>query len=217
MPRSTNEKMSTLLDRSIELNVSLSKILNQDVNQSSSKEVVSKSLCLVSREHSTSITILVSNRRGISSLCLLRSQYEALVRMLWVYYVASDNVIEKLAAELTENSVRQSSNKMKMLSEMLTELEGKAPKEAMTLLLEFKDYSWKPLSSFVHSGMHASQRKMIGMPMELVANAVKQSNALLLMAAMMMVIISQSQKYVGRLPKYQKVFADCLPPLHTET
>ncbi len=217
MLRSSNEKMSPLLDRSTELNVSLSKILTQDVNPSSHKEAVSKSLCLVSREHATSITLLVNNRMGISSLCLLRSQYEALVRMLWVYYVASENVVEKLAAELTVDSGRQSANKMKMLSEMLTELEGKAPKEAMDSLLEFKDYSWKHLSSFVHGGMHASQRKMNGMSVEFIENAVRQSNALLIMTAMMMIIISQSSKYVGRLPKLQKAFADCLPPVKTET
>lgn len=42
--------------------------------------------------------------------------------------------------------------KLPMLSEMLKKLEGKAPQIALDQLLELKQYSWKPLSSYVHGG-----------------------------------------------------------------
>ena len=38
------------------------------------------------------------------------------------------------------------------LCEMLKKLDGKAPKVAMDQIAEFKEYSWKPLSSYVHGG-----------------------------------------------------------------
>lgn len=41
-----------------------------------------------------------------------------------------------------------------MVGEMLDALDSKAPKEALGMLIEFRDHQWKPLSSFVHGGLH---------------------------------------------------------------
>ncbi|MFK5953111.1 MAG: hypothetical protein QM498_08635, partial [Desulfobacterium sp.] len=58
--------------------------------------------------------------------------------------------------ELNAESARKS-QKLPMLSVMLKKLEGQAPQIVLDQLLEFKEYSWKPLSSYIHGGIHAIQ------------------------------------------------------------
>jgi len=91
--------------------------------------------------------------------------------------------------------------------------EGKAPAEAIRPLIEFKEYSWKPLSSYVHGGIHAVTRRSKGYPAQLLASALKSSNGLLMMAGMMLVILSGDPPYSGRMAAMQRDFADCCPSL----
>ena len=98
-----------------------------------------------------------------------------------------------------------------MLGEMLTKLEGKAPKVALDQLLEFKEYSWKPLSSYIHGGIHVIQRHSKGYPIGLLTQAIKASNGVSVMAGMLLVVISNDLSSIGKIPIIQKDFRDCLP------
>jgi len=148
-----------------------------------------------------------------SGIGLLRSQFEALVRSMWICYAASEGRVTTLSSELTNESVRKASNQHPNLSEMLTKLDGKAPKEAMEMLLEFKEYHWKPLNSFVHGGIHAISRHGTGYPPPLLAQLVKASIGVSMMAAMMLVIHSGDPRFDGKIPVIQTEFTDCLPPV----
>ena len=106
-------------------------------------------MCSISFEHAESAKMLISSGNFTSATGLVRLQYEALVRAMWLLYAASETAVSKLMCELTSESSHKA-NKLPMLSEMLDKLDGKAPPEALSMLKEFKDYSWKPLSSFVH-------------------------------------------------------------------
>ncbi|WP_419723451.1 DUF6988 family protein [Stutzerimonas stutzeri] len=72
-------------------------------------------------------------------------------------------------------------------------------------------YSWKPLNSFVHGGVHAVNRHSRGFPVPLVRTMVLHSNGLLCMAANLALILSGAPP-TGRLPQIQARFCDCLPP-----
>jgi len=145
-----------------------------------------------------------------SAAALLRVQYEALVRALWALYVATDAQVELLIAELTQETEKRNS-RIPMLSEMLTAIENKAPHAPVAMLKEFKHYSWKPLSSFVHGGIHAVNRHSNGFPVLLVQNFILHSNGLLCIAANLALILSGAPP-AGLLPKIQAQFRDCLPP-----
>ena len=60
-----------------------------------------------------------------------------------------------------------------MVGEMLEKLESKAPEVAMDMLKEFRVHQWKPLSSFVHGGLHAIHRHDTGYPVVLLLQVVK--------------------------------------------
>ena len=98
-----------------------------------------------------------------------------------------------------------------MLGEMLKKLEGKAPQVVLDQLLEFREYSWKPLSSYIHGGIHIVQRHSKGYPLPLLTQTIKASNGVSLMAGMFLIIIPNDVTKKGVLPKIQKDFKDCLP------
>jgi hypothetical protein len=129
---------------------------------------------------------------------------------MWLLYVASDIAVTKLSCELTEDSVKRA-NKLPMLTEMLNKMKGKAPDEAVDMLMEFKEYSWRPLSSFVHGGIHAINRHSKGYPVVLLENALKASNGVSVMVGMLLVILHGGGNQKGKIPSIQVAFADCLP------
>ena len=98
-----------------------------------------------------------------------------------------------------------------MLMEMLEKLEGKAPSEALGMLHEFKEYSWKPLSSFVHGGIHAISRHSKGYPKPLLIQLLKISNGVSAMAGMLLVVLSGDARQRGKIPAIQHAFSECLP------
>ena len=65
-------------------------------------------LCSVALEHAESAKILIVSGNFTSAVGLLRLQYEALVRAVWLLYAASDSAVGKLAAELTSEGARKS-------------------------------------------------------------------------------------------------------------
>ncbi len=169
-------------------------------------------LCGISFEHARSLKMLMAMGNHTSATGLMRLQYEALVRGMWAYWTAPDAMVSKLMADLTEESARVA-NKIPMAGEMLDALKGTAPKEATELLFEFREYSWKPLSSFVHGGIHAVDRNSKGYPLPLLVQMLKSSNGVSIMAAMVLVILSKNPAHRGKLPALQREFALCLPEL----
>jgi hypothetical protein len=94
---------------------------------------------------------------------------------------------------------------------MLKKLDGKAPKVALDQLLEFKEYHWKPLSSYIHGGIHAVNRQSVGYPLTLLQQILKASNGLSIMVGMLLIIISADRTQSGKIPKLQFEYIDCLP------
>ena len=197
---------------SAELEEELSAFLKLAPYDNSERIQSSKIMCSVSFEHAESAKMLIASGNFTSAIGLVRLQYEAMVRAMWLLYAATDLSVSKLTSELTNDSARKA-NKLPMLSEMINKLEGNAPKEAMDLLLEFKEYSWKPLSSFVHGGIHAIHRHSKGYPLPLLIQVLKASNGVLIMAGMLLVILSGDSSQKGKLPKIQVRFSSCLPDI----
>jgi len=176
----------------------------------------SKIMCSVAFEHAESVKVLIASGNFTSALGLVRLQYEALVRAMWLLYSASDMAVSKLMSELTTETAKKA-DKLPMLSEMLQKLDGKAPKEAMLQLYEFKKYSWKPLSSYIHGGIHAVNRHSKGYPKPLLLQALKASNGVSIMAGMLLVILSGDRRQSERIPSLQREFVKCLPEFNEKS
>jgi hypothetical protein len=205
--------IAELLHRSDELSAELAAFLALPPYNNSARITLSRTLCGVSFEHAESVRILINTGNFTSSLGVLRMQYDALVKSVWALYAASDNMIGRLQSELNAETVKWA-DKVPQLSEILAELEGKAPALAIDPLLEFKEYSWKPLSSYIHGGIHAITRHGNGYPTALLSQAVRSSNGLHVMAGMMLVILSGDSREQGKVSGIQQRFANCCPNLN---
>lgn len=152
-------------------------LLNYPPHSNSIRNDVSRVLCSAAFEHAESIRALLIVGNSTSAVALLRLQYETLVRAIWITYSASDTMIEKLSAELSSENSKKANN-LPLLSQMLKEMETSAPQNALIPLLEFKDTSWKDLSSFVHGGFHLIHRHGDGYPSWLKETLLRSSNNL---------------------------------------
>ncbi len=178
----------------------------------SERIMASRVMCSVAFEHAKSVKILISNGNLTSATGLVRLQYEALVRAMWLLYAASDTEVSKLTSELTQEAADRANN-LPMLSAMLKKLQDKAPPEPVNMLFEFREYSWKPLCSFLHGGIHAIYRHSKGYPLPLLEQMVRISNGVSIMVGMLLVILHGGGEQRGKMPKIQREFADCLPEI----
>jgi hypothetical protein len=99
-----------------------------------------------------------------------------------------------------------------MVSKMLEKLTGNAPEEATAPLLEFRDYSWKPLSSYVHGGIHAIHRHSKGYPAGIIEQTLRASNGLCGVTGMFAAVLTGQQSNVSEMSNLYQSFSDCLPP-----
>lgn len=202
--------INSLLSKSAELERELLHFISLPPYDRSDRIISSRIMCSIAFEHAESAKLLIATGNFTSATGLVRLQYEALTRAVWLLYSASDHAISKLMCDLTRDSAEKA-NKLPMLSEMLKSLEGKAPQEALDMLLEFKEYSWKPLSSFIHGGIHAINRHSKGYPSALLIQMLKISNGVSIMVGMLLVILSGDPLLRGKIPAIQKNYEDCLP------
>lgn len=203
-------KFEELQQASQELENIVLQMLELQPFSSDKKSKIAKIICEISIEHSISLKDLISLSRVTSAISLLRLQFESLVRAYWIYNAASENDINKLAANL-DRTTAKTADKLPMLSEMLTKLDGKIGSATYGMLQEFKYYSWKATSSYVHCGLHAVSRNEKGFPLELVITIIKQSNGLMTMAAMLVAQIANNQHAANYIIKSQEEYFCALP------
>jgi hypothetical protein len=203
-------RLENLQQASRDLEVIILQILELQPYQNDEKSKIAKIACEISIEHSISIKDLIYVSRVTSAISLLRLQFESLVRAYWIYNVASDTSINKLSADLEPTTVK-SADKLPMLSEMMTELNGKIGETTYGMLQEFKHYSWKATSSYVHCGLHAVNRNAKGFPIELIINIIKQSNGLMTMSAMLVAQIADNPYAAQHIIKSLDDFSFVLP------
>ena len=204
--------LDEILAGSAELEGRLLPILSRPILYNSDRYLAVRAMTGVTFEHAQSLKILAATRNCTSAIGLLRLQYEALLRGFWILHVASDATAERLINRFTHAEVGRN-EKLPMQSEMMKSLEGRVPEAALVSLRGFQENHWKPLSSFVHGGIHALQRHSKGYPIDLIANVLRASNGLLLMAANLANLVTKEPYPSGSFVEMQYEFSTYLPPL----
>jgi hypothetical protein len=216
MPTHPNIKnLDEILQRSDALDEAVIGLLEPVTYQTcdSSKRIsASFAACSVSLEHARGLRALILGGLPTSAIGLMRLQFEALTRSVWLYYAASDVDVENLRMSLTP-AAEKAANKLPMLSEMLRAIDGKAPPAATQMLTQFKDVTMGALHSFVHGGIHPLHRQSEGYPMSLLIQVVQNSNALFTMSGMMFANLYDNADISKRMSGIQSAFMDCLPEL----
>lgn len=214
MPTRHNVKsLDAILHRSDTLDEAIISLLDPEKYETyDASERISASFlaCTVSLEHARGLRALLYEGLPTPAISLMRLQYEALTRSVWLLYAAPDVVVEKLHTALA-SAAEKAASRLPMLSEMLGAIEGKAPPAATQMLNEFKDVSLKALNSFVHGGIHPLRRQTEGYPLPLLIQVIRNSNGLLTMSGMMLAILSGNPTLAKEMSGIQPTFVDCLP------
>ncbi|MEB0007887.1 hypothetical protein QN412_13715 [Pseudomonas sp. RTB3] len=204
--------MDDLLNRSDELHIEILALLERVEAFPGIRHEVALVACGMALEHALSLRLLIRTQCFTSALSLLRLQYEALTRGVWLLYAATDLQVETLSSALTIEA-EHCAKKMPMFSAMLDQVIEKAPIQASRMLLNFKEVNWQAMNSFVHSGIHPLRRHAEGYPAGLVDGAIRNSNGLNIMVLQLGVILSGDPSFEGVVRAMQEKYHALLPGL----
>ena len=199
------------LRRAEELFEQLSNIVDHPFFEDSPRVNLSAILAVSSMQFAAAVRVLCAESLLLGASTTLRSQFEALVRSVWALHRATEQQIERLSADLNPES-QQASKNIPLANEMLTELQ-KFPQLANLLvsLNEFKDSSWLPLNSFVHSGIHAVHWTRNEAPPQLIDQLFRISNGLALLAFQSIGILTGRPGIQSEIISVTACYSSCLP------
>ena len=147
-----------------------------------------------------------------AALALVRPQFECVVRGMWLFYMASDEWIEKLSQPLTSASAKQG-NKAPMLKEMLDSLGTRTEpplKFTVRQLQEFHELGKVVLNSFTHGGMIPLARVGTGYPEWMALNAMQNSNGVVALTTQLLSVLTGDQRSMEPVTQLYEEFQDCL-------
>jgi Ni,Fe-hydrogenase III component G len=200
-----------IFEKTEELAAKLLQLIDLPLFDDSKRLEVSNVSCSMSLEHWGATLNLLENGLLPSAVVVHRSQFEALLRSIWVLYAASDEHLSKLSAVLTVESEQNAKN-LPQVADMMAALSKKGPPQAFDALNRFKDNSWKALNSYVHAGVHPIRRHAEGYPMQLLESIAKNSNGLAIVSAMQVAVLGGAQPLQREILNLASQYAGCMPP-----
>jgi hypothetical protein len=167
-------------------------ILPREIARHDPRSIVSAVACSLSLEHWDATRVLLANNLFPSAVALHRTQFEAVVRSIWLLTAANDGEVAKLATTLSKEA-EQGAKNIAGLQEMISDIEKRGPAEAFKALARFRDNALRPINSYVHSGVHPLHRHAFGYPPALTASLLGNSNGVAVLSWMHSVNLSGRQ------------------------
>jgi hypothetical protein len=205
------EQLHELLDRTQQFHVAVAELTSAMVPIADTRFIVSFQSGILSLEHAFGAYLLLTQDLYGPGFSLHRPQFETLVRGVWLLHAATDTWVEKLSQPLTVKSAKKA-DQTPMLRDMLEQLgKSDAPAHLVQQLAQFRDVTWKALNSFAHGGIHPIARTIEGYPPELAIDAIRNSNALVTIAAQLVLIVSCESPDMEPIRQLVSEFGDCIP------
>lgn len=203
--------ISELVDESDAFAEQLLNLSNLEPLHHSKRRELAYVACSLANEHWYAIRQLLRSALLPSALVLHRTQFETIVRSIWLTYAATDTDISKLSADLDLDAEQAAKNVAQ--TQVMIDAIGKAgPKEAHAAITRFKDYSWKALNSYTHSGIHPLNRHAQGYPVTLLHNVLRNVNGLGVLTAMQSVVVADAQPLQQNVLELASKYSRIMPP-----
>ncbi|MCB7147786.1 hypothetical protein LI078_14495 [Stenotrophomonas maltophilia] len=200
--------MEDLLHRSVLLRQAILSTVDHPLAEDSPRLLASLHAALLSLEHADALRTLLQAGMAPSAMALMRCQYEAFTRSVWILHCAADEQVELLSlppeAGMSEKALPMLSKMLEAFAEV-SELGNLLPH-----LIELKLHAWAPLNSFVHAGVHAMSRSRDGFPMPLAINVIRMSNNLSMMAGQHLAILTGVPDLQKKVLRLNETYAECL-------
>ncbi len=199
------------------LHQTLASIVDYPLYSDATRVTLSATLAVSSLQFGAAVRALCGEGLVLGAGASLRSQFEAVVRSVWALHAATDGQVDKLSANLSEES-QHSAKSMPMLSEMLGKLETVPQlKNLLVSLHEFRANSLAPLNSFVHSGIHTVHWTRHAPPTQLMDVVFRTSNGLSVIAFQGIGILTGRQETQTQIIAATSNFTAVLPARRVST
>lgn len=205
--------MENILIKSALLLNELNPIISLGPAQNSKRWSGSWVICDVAIEHAHSLQNLMKIGNCTSAISLLRLQFDALTRSVWLLWGASEKKVELIMQDLSIDTAN-ADNGLPSHVEMIKQIDGKAPAEATRMLSEFRDVTWKASSSYVHGGIHAMKRHGEGYPLQLLEQILINSNGLVMLSAVHLATMTGNMHVVNDITRIRDTYRSILPKLN---
>jgi len=203
-------ELDRAFDQSDSLGEKLLRLVDLPLCNDSLKVEVADVACSLAFEHWQAIRLLFRTTLVPAALVVHRSQFEAILRSVWITYAASDDQVARLAADLDLVS-EQAAKNLPQAQDMIATLAATGPKEAHAALARFKDHSWKALNSYAHAGLHPLKRHGEGYPVLLVHSVLCNANGLAVLTAMQAAVLSGAQPLQRSILDLAAQHSECMP------
>ena len=203
------------LDRALEesdtLAEELLKLLDLPLCNDTARVRVADVACSLALEHWNSVRLLLARGLLPSGLVVHRSQFEAILRSVWLTHAASGTDVDRLVANL-DLEAEQAAKNIAQAQHMMEALGKSGPKEALAALARFKDNSWKALNSYAHAGIHPLRRHAEGYPAALAHGVLCNANGLAVLSGMQAAVLCGAQPLQREVLALAARCPICMPP-----
>ena len=199
------------IEESDEIARELLALVDLDLCNDTPRVEVAYIACSLAFEHWHSVRILLKAGLLPSATVVHRSQFESILRSVWLTYAALDTDIGKLTASLDLES-EQAAKNISQTQSMMEALGKSGPKEAHVALSRFKDNSWKALNSYAHAGIHPLRRHAEGCPEALAHSVLCNANGLAMLTGMQACVLGGMQPLQRDVLSLAAKHPTCMPP-----
>ena len=212
---SANEcRVAHLAQRSRQLHAAIMSRVQAPPDDAPLRHELAYRMILVVFEQAAGLRQLTTTGLVTTAACLMRVQFETLLRAVWLMSAADDDAPGHLAALLKPEG-ESAACQLPGISEMLDRMDAvntAGPPSPMTAALhDIRSVSWHTLHSFVHGGINERLMYSQLSHTELAPALMMQGNRVLAVAGQALALIMQDDALRQDMSKLPSRFADCLP------
>lgn len=202
------------LELSHKLGDDIAHLLADATQPNDRRGMLTTTMCRLAIDHGNGQRLLVLTGHVTTALALVRVQYEAMIRAVWMLHGASD---EWLTRFLTPKASGDQSETVigPAIDSMLNTLDTKVPAPYAKMLRELKTATWGPMNSFVHGGIHAVVNTLVEAEPKRLVSLLRNANGMSLMSAQTFMQACRDSKVAGRIGKIRAMYTDALPTTNT--
>lgn len=207
---SVQSEVLRLFERSDALQTAASTVLAQAIPPSTQRGLLASGLGDVSLEHWGAQRLLLREGLFVTGFALVRLQFEAVVRAIWILECAKDDWLKRFATPMANGQLEEPVLGPPVPA-MLSAIAKKTPVVA-EMLLQLKEGAWEPMHSYVHGGVRPIVHSLAGTTHYQLSAVLRNANGLGLIAVNTMTIAFQDRRFRGFVAQLQQEYGDCLPP-----
>lgn len=204
------EQLMQVLARSDQFEDAIHDAISLDWPMESRSAALPIGQALHSMELARAHRLLLREGLDASAMALVRVQFESTTRAVWLASAATEEQLDRYLTPTPDGELK-GTNQGPGVDDMLKAI-GRGPAAHVAAALQLlKDASWRAMNHYSHGSLIAVAQAMAPRQFDKLANAVLNSNCMLLMAANTSMIAS-AHRPTDILRHIAASFADCLPP-----